>query len=190
MRTAYKELAAVHFEDSQAVNVIATTLRRCLPETRPLIWLCIGSDRSTGDALGPLVGTLLTKYGVERVFGTLTSTVHAENLNATYAMITRSYVRPYIIAVDAMLTSALARVGYVLIRNEPLAPGTGVYKNNLTRVGDMSIVGAVNIGGMLEYQVLMTTPLSRVAAIADVIAKGIASGLAMREVVNDAAATI
>ena len=59
-------------------------------ETDP-VFLCIGSDRVTGDALGPLVGSRLAQYeahppcgskktGIE-VYGTLALPVHALNLN-------------------------------------------------------------------------------------------------------------
>ena len=49
---------------------------------REIILLCIGSDRSTGDSLGPLVGHKLSKYPLQQVsvYGTLEEPVHAANL--------------------------------------------------------------------------------------------------------------
>ena len=49
---------------------------------KKLVFLCIGTDRSTGDSLGPLIGYKLKQ---ERrrgtlVFGTLDRPVHAMNL--------------------------------------------------------------------------------------------------------------
>ena len=44
------------------------------------MFLCIGTDRATGDALGPLVGSYLLKNGLENVYGTVDEPVHAENL--------------------------------------------------------------------------------------------------------------
>ena len=46
--------------------------------------LCVGTDRSTGDALGPITGTLLAETGsdVMDVWGTLDDPVHAVNLDA------------------------------------------------------------------------------------------------------------
>jgi hypothetical protein len=35
---------------------------------RPIVALCIGSDRYTGDALGPLVGTYLEEHTVCNVY--------------------------------------------------------------------------------------------------------------------------
>ena len=49
-------------------------------QTSGLIILCIGSDRSTGDALGPLVGTMLENYNTytclpAKIMGTLSEPV-------------------------------------------------------------------------------------------------------------------
>lgn len=40
--------------------------------SRPIVFVCIGTDRSTGDSLGPLVGTLLE----ERKLTPFTCMVH------------------------------------------------------------------------------------------------------------------
>ena len=47
-----------------------------------VIFLCIGTDRSTGDSLGPLVGHKLRKCRLKKaaVIGTLDKPVHAMNL--------------------------------------------------------------------------------------------------------------
>ena len=54
--------------------------------SQPLTVVCIGTDRSTGDALGPLVGSRLTEWRSVRdrirVVGTLDEPVHAGNLRA------------------------------------------------------------------------------------------------------------
>lgn len=38
---------------------ILQSLSETLPPTQPIIWVCIGTDRSTGDSYGPLIGTFL-----------------------------------------------------------------------------------------------------------------------------------
>ena len=44
-----------------------------------ILFLCIGTDRSTGDSLGPLVGHSLSRFTLPhaRVYGTLDRPVHA-----------------------------------------------------------------------------------------------------------------
>ena len=76
----------------------------CPPEFPP-VFVCIGSDRVTGDSLGPLVGTRL-QYADNftlPVYGTLDFPIHALNLKD--AMRSIKYFHPYnpIIAIDASL---------------------------------------------------------------------------------------
>lgn len=51
----------LHHEDKEAMLRITEQILPMLPETnhQPVVVVCIGTDRSTGDALGPLVGTKL-----------------------------------------------------------------------------------------------------------------------------------
>ncbi|WDC85687.1 DUF1256 domain-containing protein [Caloramator sp. mosi_1] len=51
---------------------------------KKLVILCIGTDRSTGDCLGPLVGYKLNRLTLNKnidIFGTLNTPVHAKNLD-------------------------------------------------------------------------------------------------------------
>ena len=50
-----------------------------------ILFLCIGTDRSTGDSLGPLIGSRLEAEGIGNVvvIGTLEHPVHAVNLDRT-----------------------------------------------------------------------------------------------------------
>ena len=54
-------------------------------QKRPIVVMCIGTDRSTGDSLGPLVGDMLSKWKMAdiHIFGTLDFPVHARNLEET-----------------------------------------------------------------------------------------------------------
>ena len=48
-------------DDLHAAENLAEELLATIPSvtSRPIVFVCIGTDRSTGDSLGPLVGTLL-----------------------------------------------------------------------------------------------------------------------------------
>ncbi|MFC4768457.1 spore protease YyaC [Effusibacillus consociatus] len=139
---------------------------------RPLVILCIGTDRSTGDSLGPLVGSRLqTLFRDELcpIYGTLENPVHAVNLAETLSGIKRLYQNPFIIAIDACL-GQLSSVGMISVGQGPLKPGAGVNKN-LPEVGDIHITGIVNVGGFMEYFVLQNTRLSVVMKMAECIAQ-------------------
>ena len=142
-------------------------------ENRPIVFVCIGTDRSTGDALGPLVGEKL-KFSPRSnifVYGNLENPVHAKNIKDTLKDIKIKHKKPYIIAIDACLGS-IENVGKVLIEKKPLRPGMAVHKD-LPPVGDLSIVGIVNISGNLEFMVLQNTRLYTVMALANTISRGI-----------------
>lgn len=134
-----------------------------------VVFVCIGTDRSTGDSLGPLVGTYLKRMGYKNVFGTLSNPVHAMNLSEKMKEVESLNLK--VIAIDACLgkVSSLERID---IKNEPLKPGSGVGKD-LAKVGDFSISGIVNIGGFMEYFVLQNTRLHLVVRMAEAISQGI-----------------
>lgn len=125
--------------------------------------VCIGTDRSTGDSLGPWVGSLLQQRGVSNVFGTLDEPVHAMNLKETIDQLPDRFT----IAIDACLGQS-SSVGLVKCGKGPLEPGAGVGKD-LPPVGDMKIYGVVNVGGFMEYFVLQNTRLSLVHRMANEI---------------------
>lgn len=140
-----------------------------------LIFLCIGTDRSTGDALGPLVGhklsKTLSKHDGTHIYGTLEEPIHAKNLESQIDLIYNVYKNPFVIAIDACL-GKIGRVGNITIGHGPLSPGAGVNKQ-LPPIGNLHIMGIVNLGGYMEYMVLQNTRLQLVMKMADIIAEGI-----------------
>ena len=138
--------------------------------------MCIGTDRSTGDALGPLVGERLHNMcPYAEVMGNLENPVHAGNLVKVLDHIQTTYKNPFIIAVDASLGRS-ENVGTIKIAPGTLKPGAGVNKK-LPPVGDFHITGVVNIGGFMEYLVLQNTRLFTVMKMVDIISLGILEGL-------------
>lgn len=133
---------------------------------------CIGTDRSTGDCLGPLVGHKLKDLKLDNVhiFGSLDEPVHAKNLDSYMGKL-RDFQSPYVIAIDACL-GRMERVGFINIKEGPLSPGAGVNKN-LPSVGNISITGIVNVSGFMEVMVLQNTRLSLVMNMANIISGGI-----------------
>lgn len=144
-----------------------------VPAEQEIVIVCVGTDRSTGDSLGPLIGSKLQKisYAGFHLYGTLEEPVHAMNLAETLTTISRRFANPFILAVDACL-GQLASVGCIQVGNGPVKPGAGVNKD-LPPVGDIHITGIVNVGGFMEYFVLQNTRLSLVMNMAEVISNSI-----------------
>lgn len=170
----------VFYVDSQKSNSpqeIASFLNRCIlhypGKWSELVFLCIGSDRVTGDCLGPYVGYRLSQYQIPGIFvyGTLNQPVHAVNLSHITDSIASAHPSALVIAIDASLGEK-RHLGYVSIGNGSLYPGAAVQKD-LPPVGDIYITGIVNIAGILEYLTLQTTRLSTVITLADTITQGI-----------------
>ncbi len=163
----------VHHEDADAIQEITRNLVKLLPNSRPIVIVCIGTDRSTGDSLGPLVGTKLkAKHSAYyEVYGTLEDPVHAVNLEEKLDQIKKDHINPFIIGIDACL-GKLSSVGMVSIGDGPVKPGAAV-KKQLPPVGEIHMTGIVNVSGFMEYFVLQNTRLNLVMKMADLIAEGI-----------------
>lgn len=142
-------------------------------EQKTLVFLCIGSDRATGDCLGPIIGYKLGKIQRKNtvIYGTLENPIHAKNLTDTIDKIYSKHTNPFIVAIDASLGKS-SHVGYITLGKGKLRPGAGVNKD-LPEVGDIFITGIVNLSGIFDNMLLQTTRLNIVMGLADYIALGI-----------------
>jgi len=166
----------VHFSDPDAAELIGARLKSELLQRNfgELVIACIGTDRSTGDSLGPLVGTFLSEVKLPDwvyVYGTLDEPMHAMNLCDYLDFISRRHRDALVLAVDALL-GRYEDIGLIDVRSGPLKPGAGVGKR-LPPVGDLSLTGVVNAGGFMEHFVLQSTRLSMVMRMARVMATAI-----------------
>ncbi len=167
----------IHTNNIKASRLLSLNLKafllRLFEKDSSLIILCIGTDRSTGDSLGPLVGSkIIDKLpSPATVYGTLDHPIHAVNLEETINEINNKFKNPFIIAIDACLGKSES-IGYISIKPGALQPGSGVNKD-LPQVGKLHIIGVVNVGGFMEYLVLQNTRLSLVMQMADVISSSL-----------------
>ncbi|MBQ7432562.1 MAG: spore protease YyaC [Lachnospiraceae bacterium] len=146
----------------------------------PILFLCIGSDRLTGDSLGPLIGHRLSLCTLPDciVFGTLAKPVHAENLACTLDQIRQEYPSHLVIAIDAALDKE-STIGQIFLHNYPLFPGAGVQKS-LPCAGQISITGVVAPLSSCSMTQLSEIHLSLVVQMADCIVEGVLLFLLMR----------
>lgn len=184
----------IHVDDELAAEALSLSILEHIHPAatigKDLTIVCIGTDRSTGDALGPLVGARLSgeiPQGV-KLLGTLDEPVHAANLRDVLRELHQTGGDDrYVVAVDACLGRSES-VGYVSVKPGPLHPGTGVNKS-LPPVGNCHIMGVVNVGGFMEYFVLQNTRLSLVMRMADTIADGLSLALEQWQSTREAAVT-
>lgn len=164
----------ISYDQESADFLIAQRISSMIPNTeQPIIIFCIGTDRSTGDSLGPIIGSKIYEMGHSyfHVYGTLDEPIHAVNLVEKAEEIQMRHHNPFIIGIDACL-GRVKSVGQITIDEGPLKPGAGVNKD-LPPIGNMNITGIVNVGGAMEFFVLQNTRLGFVMKIANTIANGI-----------------
>ncbi|OLN23976.1 spore protease YyaC [Domibacillus antri] len=153
------------------VHNMKNELKPIVSDKQEVVFVCIGSDRSSGDSYGPFVGLrlkktfTLRKYTHVSVYGCLDHPVHAKNLAETAQLIQQNHRDPTVIAIDSCLGSS-KHIGTIHLEKGPMKPGSGVQKD-LPPIGDYSISGIVNAGGFLPLQVLQCTRLSLVYKMAN-----------------------
>lgn len=172
-----REIHKAKYNNEEQINNLTKIITNAfinVSKNIPIIIVCIGTDRSTGDSLGPMVGTFLKETNLinnENIFlyGEIHDPVHAMNLQKTLEIISEEHTESYILAIDASL-GKLDNVGNINFAEEPVRPGAGVGKN-LPYVGNAYITANVNVSGFMEYQVLQNTRLSLVFDMAKNITK-------------------
>ncbi|NLL05567.1 MAG: spore protease YyaC [Clostridiaceae bacterium] len=133
--------------------------------------VCIGTDRSTGDSFGPLVGFMLSKYRIYDfdVYGTILDPVHAMNLTDTIEKIDTE--NTLVIAVDASI-GRIDHIAHIGLSKGSIKPGSGVGKD-LPAVGDVSFSGVVTMAGIMPQIMLQNTSLGLVYKMAEITANSI-----------------
>lgn len=140
---------------------------------REVLFLCIGTDRSTGDSLGPLIGHKLQERQLTnvRILGTLNRPVHAMNLEEYVRILEKGYPNHLVVAIDASVGKT-DHVGCITLGKGSLKPGLGVSKE-LKEVGDIFITGIVSSCGNYDPLMLQSIRLSVVMHLADCISDSI-----------------
>lgn len=143
------------------------------------IVVCIGSDKVSGDMLGPLVGSALREeYRLPcPVYGAVGESVNGLNLDEYLSMIGKRHGHSRVIAVDAALGKK-EDVGRIRLKKGGIKAG-GAMEREGAKIGDLGIVGVV--AGESEpkgvYAALLAVPLAFVEELARRIAKMIAQAL-------------
>lgn len=135
---------------------------------RDIVIVCFGTTAISGDALGPMVGSLLTrKYNIPAfVYGTEENNVNGKNMSKWLDFIKAAHKDALFVAVDASLGKQ-DKIGQIVIRADGVCPSGVTGKS--ARFGDVGILGIVarNQGDAL-MQLMCVSPLE-VSKLADKI---------------------
>ena len=141
--------------------------------------ICIGSDRVSGDMLGPLVGSRLREeYHLPcPVYGAVGESVNGLNLDEYLHMIDLRHKQSRIIAVDAALGKG-EDVGKIRLKKGGIKAG-GALDRKGEKVGDIGVVGVVAKEEAPKdvYAALLGVPFALVEELAKRIAEMIHTAL-------------
>lgn len=140
-----------------------------------VVFFCIGTDRVIGDSLGPITGSLLKeKFGDEAVYGDLFNNVTYENIERTLNAINCKHKNPYIIAIDAALSSA-ENIGKIFVDNSGINFGDSLGKayNQIGNIGIKVVVGKDYNNPVLNYSSLQNISLSKILKLSKKTFEGI-----------------
>jgi len=165
-----------HYLDKKSVAYLSDAIIQHYasnPVYTEMVVVCMGTNRYSGDSLGPMVGSqLLERLKGQRhfqLYGTLDNPAHALNMQKTLAQISQKHGRAYVIAVDACL-GQFYKIGTLQVVEEPLQPGVSLDKK-LPPIGHIHIKGIINNYGPLNHKVLEHTSLTFVQEMAGVVSR-------------------
>lgn len=163
--------------NSLAPGGVCLALKKIVPTDgdAPVI-LCIGSDLSVGDSLGPVTGTKLKQLlsGLNcYVYGTLSKPITAHEVKYMNDFLKFTHPNSPVIAVDAAVGNA-GDIGLIKIAKRALKPGSGANKK-LAKIGDVSIMGIIAEQSVFNYSLFSATRLNIIYKMSEIISEGIAS---------------
>lgn len=144
-------------------------------EAAPVI-LCIGSDLSVGDSLGPVTGTKLKERLAGTncyVYGTLAKPITAHEVKYMNEFLKATHPSSPVIAIDAAVGLA-GDIGLIKIARRAIKPGSGANKT-LSKVGDISIMGIIAEKSVFNYALFSATRLNVVYKMSEIIAEGVST---------------
>ena len=157
-------------------TISALKERNIHAHSRPPVVVCVGSDLTIGDRLGPITGSML-KYKTQGlgafIYGTLAAPVTAKEIKYMQSFLKRTHEKDQVLAIDAAVGEK-GDIGLIRVMDTPLLPGAGANKK-LGALGDISVLGIVAEKSLTNYGLLNTTRLNLVYTMAEIISDSISS---------------
>ena len=142
-----------------------------------IAFLCVGTDRITGDCFGPLVGTKLTNllekdnFSNINVYGNLQNNINYTNIDKVVKKINDNTC---IVVIDSAL-SKKENIGKIIVSNKKTILGKGLNKNKI-EIGDISVKCVVAKDYKIpnyNFKVLQNISLNAVMSLANIVSEGI-----------------
>lgn len=176
-------LAAVEYNELESTSKLVNELVNIIDKDTVIV--CIGTDRCIGDALGPLVGSMLkqNKAFTNKVYGTIEHPIHALNIPTVIPRLKERYSDYTILAIDAAVSSCID-IGSIRLKDIPVKPGAGAGKK-LENIGDYSIMGIVDVPTHESFISLSHVRLHLIVEMAQVISNAIITAVELNNRVRE-----
>ncbi|MBE5821761.1 MAG: spore protease YyaC [Clostridiales bacterium] len=169
------------FENNQ-IEEISCCLNEFLEKNiyKPIIFLCIGTDKVIGDSFGPIVGHFLTNEKNINIYGNLINTVNATNIYEVYEEIKEKYKEPYIVVIDSALSEKELK-NKIVIGTGGINPGSALNKK-INKIGDMYINAIVCELGENNFEELKKVKLYDIFNLSNTIVTAIKNVKCLKEI--------
>ena len=141
-----------------------------------IVFLCVGTDRITGDAFGPIVGSKLIRLFEKdnffniNIYGSLEENINYNNVEDYIKDVDKTLM----IVIDSAL-SIKENIGKIFVTNNKTVLGKGLNKNRI-EIGDISIKTVVAKDSKTiinNFKILQNVSLNTVIGLADIVSEGI-----------------
>ena len=131
-----------------------------------LVFLCIGTTKIIGDSVGPKVGDILKKQGIDAyVYGDTNRQVTAINVDDYAKMIKGRHKEDIVVVIDSALGKS-KDIGSIKVTRNGIKPG-GAFDKNKERVGDIGILAVVGDADADRMQELKDRDESFISQLVD-----------------------
>lgn len=152
-----------------------------------IVFLCIGTNKVTGDCFGPYVGTFLKKSFNEfqniKIIGDLNNDITYNEIKNLEKIIENECKNSLIIVIDSALSDK-ENIGKVFVQNRGLKYAEGLRKQN-NRIGNISIkavVGKNANNSFRNFKTLKGVSIESVQTLSNFVARGIIEVMNKKEI--------
>jgi putative sporulation protein YyaC len=166
-------------KQDEKYNVFVNELKKKIDNrNKKIVFLCIGTNKVTGDSFGPLVGTKLQKllrYNKKiSILGNIDKPINALNIEDKLLYVNKKYTDKYVIVVDSAV-SEIELIGEIFVTKNKMVLGKGINRK-ISEIGDISIKCSVckdEYSGIENFKSLKNVPKEFIKNLADIVSIGI-----------------
>lgn len=145
-------------------------------EFSDMIFLCIGTSKIIGDAIGPILGSNLKDIENEfiHIYGTIENNLHFNNTKNIIESINRNYINPCIVSIDAALSNNNS-IGDIVIGKGFIKLGKALDKNFgvYSDVNIKCIVGSYYEDREKNLKILNKVSTEEIIKTSNIVSEGI-----------------